>query len=212
MEQCQPLGRQCSDKIRRVARGLFDDILQPGFAFFGFLYGSFAAHTFINLRLRIRWLVLTACTFFPPPTHSFQMSLFPLGCFLWCFKSIFHCNTGGCTVGVLVDEIITKTLAVDIGSSDYDVIMLVIRIVMPGNDIRTRRNIIATCRKLIKKVTDNSSHLIASVIRHRAEQGCFFRCERDDNRIALCPVIIRGGDPISGLFSQSRRQVGEVSQ
>lgn len=141
---------------------------------------------------------------------SFLMSHLPLGCFLWCFKSVPQCNTGGCTVGVHVDEIITKTLAVDIGGADHDVIMLVIRVVMPGNNIWTFRNIGASRLKVIEKISDDSPHLIASGIRHRAEQGCFFGCEGNDDGIALqCgsnkPVVrIRkslSDDRICHLFS-----------
>ena len=101
-------------------------------------------------------------------TFSLLMSSLALDSFRRCLQSVLHGDTSSSAVGVLVDELVAKPLTVNVGCADNDMIVLVVGIVMARHDVWALCNVIASFRQFIKKVPDNGSDLILTIVRHRA--------------------------------------------
>lgn len=112
--------------------------------------------------------MLTLGFLLPSLTFSLLMSSLALDSFRRCLQSVLHGDTSGSAVGVLVDEFIAKTFAVHICSVDNNMEMLVVGIVMARHDVGALCQVIASFRQFIKKVPDNGSDFIPTIIRHRA--------------------------------------------
>ena len=80
--------------------------------------------------------MLAGCLIFQAFALHLLMSLLTFGSFSGCLKTVLHSDASSSSIGVFVYELVTEPLAVDVGSSDYNMIMLVIRIVMTSHDIR----------------------------------------------------------------------------
>lgn len=100
-----------------------------------------------------------------PEADCFGVFLMPAVKFLYAllvlvfFRTVFSLYLIGMqdpSVGVFVYELITETPAVDVRSSDYDVIMFIVCIVMTSHGIRAFLSIVASLSQLIKNISDLS--------------------------------------------------------